>query len=568
MSKKDGWLTLLRNERDKLKLDPKSKIKRFILNRLLAQGPEFFNQQVYQLIEQINDHMSNTIPIHWNNYSDRQVVESIYSEVKNYRMLQNQQGLLHVERDQICNLFVLQEGFRFLELVSSSSNHSNAEQTDANVMFQELFDHSLIIVDHPSGLECPAVVKYELNEEKYEIKIKTRLICLLDPQQVGQYLKMSNIEAILYAKDSENDPNENIKLSLSWKFEKIMDTANTSRTFLYCELTEDCPITFVVNSQLFAICSHPQLFPQYLAKVLIIEMNNSSSIINYEQHVGTLMNYINLYHQRVCGIKLNDESHQFIVKQLENVYLSSHEKISSLSFDIYEHILSKLIAQIRFMSNHPFLCTMYHEGLFHGICDAAIDQNLRNGTRTKPYILIRFDTLDNQTTACNQNLIFAINNGELCKAEIESQNLAEELCQCFHKAASIKSQAQMYNHEILSFENLRFYYDEKMQTVKKINYYPLNLLLRDKIQPVDTNPLPATTTTVQDLFPINSEAPTQYSAILSLNITANRDLRPYVITYLQQALSQLCSENDITGVLDSFSSLELLDHINPSDFRT
>ncbi len=51
----------------------------------------------------------------------------------------------------------------------------------------------LVIVVQPSGTDCPAVTKYEKVGKEYLAKIKTRIICLLDPNRVKNHLGLSDV---------------------------------------------------------------------------------------------------------------------------------------------------------------------------------------------------------------------------------------------------------------------------------------------------------------------------------------------------------------------------------------
>ena len=51
---------------------------------------------------------------------------------------------------------------------------------------------SLLIVVQPCGTDCIAVTKYEKEANKYVAKLKTRILCLLDPIRTQEYLALSN----------------------------------------------------------------------------------------------------------------------------------------------------------------------------------------------------------------------------------------------------------------------------------------------------------------------------------------------------------------------------------------
>jgi hypothetical protein len=51
----------------------------------------------------------------------------------------------------------------------------------------------LIIVAQPSGTDCVAVTKYEKVGDSFQAKIKTRIICLLDPKRTEKCLRPTTI---------------------------------------------------------------------------------------------------------------------------------------------------------------------------------------------------------------------------------------------------------------------------------------------------------------------------------------------------------------------------------------
>ena len=55
----------------------------------------------------------------------------------------------------------------------------------------------LIITAQPSSSECVAMTKYEKVGKDYLAKINTRIICLLDPHRIEQYMKLSDISKFL-----------------------------------------------------------------------------------------------------------------------------------------------------------------------------------------------------------------------------------------------------------------------------------------------------------------------------------------------------------------------------------
>jgi hypothetical protein len=51
----------------------------------------------------------------------------------------------------------------------------------------------MVIVVQPSGTDCLAVTKYEKVGDAFLAKVKTRIISLLDPTRIKQYLEFSTV---------------------------------------------------------------------------------------------------------------------------------------------------------------------------------------------------------------------------------------------------------------------------------------------------------------------------------------------------------------------------------------
>jgi hypothetical protein len=49
------------------------------------------------------------------------------------------------------------------------------------------------MVVQPSGTDCIAVAKYEKIGKDFLVKIKTRMICLLDPHRIREYLQLFDV---------------------------------------------------------------------------------------------------------------------------------------------------------------------------------------------------------------------------------------------------------------------------------------------------------------------------------------------------------------------------------------
>jgi hypothetical protein len=122
----------------------------------------------------------------------------------------------------------------------------------------ELFNHCLITVVQPSGTDCVAVTKYEKVGKDFLAKIKTRIICLLDPERIRERLELFSIgkftfikknklcymfvpfkDVTLYLKDRKADPGGDPQSPLQWKTRTILCDGKELRTFLYIEFGEN-----------------------------------------------------------------------------------------------------------------------------------------------------------------------------------------------------------------------------------------------------------------------------------------------------------------------------------------
>ncbi len=108
-------------------------------------------------------------------------------------------------------------------------------------------------MEQPSGTDCAAVTKYEKVGKEFVAKIKTRIICLLDPKRLEGYLKPIRIgkfnltkkrtfnffsDVTLFPQDRKIDPTGDIQASMEWKKQTVI-TNTGERIFWYAELNEN-----------------------------------------------------------------------------------------------------------------------------------------------------------------------------------------------------------------------------------------------------------------------------------------------------------------------------------------
>ncbi|CAF1403405.1 unnamed protein product [Rotaria sordida] len=524
-----GWKELFIEERSKLKLDEKSKPKRFMFNRLIyacSKNTDNFEQQAQTLNEEIKRQMSNKILSEQDYDINFPIIDYVYAEVETWRQMQRERRLFYKKYNALHSLLTLQRLMtdHFLNLFHSLTYEPNFLKSGGRDAFRELFHYSLIIVAQPSGTDCIAATKYEKFGKDFLAKIKTRIICLLDLNKIGKYLEYSNIDVILYPKNRNRDPDGDVQSSLQWKIRTIINSEQEEQTFFYVELNENSPIKLTkmnsnqkplynnglcqlefrtkfkiigydieeiltLNSQLFGLCSHAKYYPTFLAKVFIDEIEQWYKNIILETHINILIGYICKFHKRISGVEIEPHTQQFIEEELQevfNLFLKSASPMDApvmiFSFEIYQNILKKLFTQIKFLSNHPFLSMI----LFHGICSDKIDKKLNNYTQQIPQMIMRFEQFKNEGKTEHPNIIFVFYHGTLRKSRTTHEYFIDDISRCLCKAANNdRNQLQVFNDDkTIPFNYFRWYHDNDLnrdnliQTDDEIIYYPLPTLLQ------------------------------------------------------------------------------------------
>ncbi|CAF3638850.1 unnamed protein product [Rotaria sp. Silwood1] len=161
-------------------------------------------------------------------------------------------------------------------------------------------------------------------------------------------------------------------------------------------------------------------------------------------------------------------------------------KICQLEFQIkIRDVLPKLISQMEMFVDYPFLSMMYHDGLFLGICDNTFDQQL-HGTRQRPHMLLRFNSLTEHRSIQNASVRFIVHNGQLTRATFHTKAFIDEMCQMICKAnlcETMKKQFQLAitNHSFNEFNDELFRLNP---TASQINdgYQPLIPVLWDTMR--------------------------------------------------------------------------------------
>ncbi|CAF3745324.1 unnamed protein product [Rotaria sordida] len=497
------WMNLLNRERRNLKANVNSVEKCFMINRLIAEckkDPCQFARQTGELYEEIKMRISCTISLSW-------TIEDFYRQVELCRNLQSQRRLFHInyeEANRPHSLLTLQQiatkiYSHFLSSCQRDFNNQNYNH------LKKLLQHSFIIIDQPSVPECVAATKYDKMGNTYSAKLHTRIICLLEPDIVEKNLILSNVVVTLFPFDRNLNSFGEQQKALKWQKKQIIDSENILRSFFYIELesielqldqsklrpiynAKICQLEFQIKIQInglnieenlrlisrpFGICSHAQYYPEYVAQVLLYEVEQISQSNGSIIQPNILTNYIARYYTRISGVETKFHTIQYITDVLQRVYgfntlkkenIMKHIHVNILldastrsrtttSFNIYQDILAKLISQIEMFVDYPFLSMMYHDGLFLGICNNALDQQL-HGTQQQPHMLLRFNSLIEHQSTQNASIRFIIHNGQLTRATFHTKAFIDEMCHMICKANSCESMSRQFQLAITNHNEL------------------------------------------------------------------------------------------------------------------
>jgi hypothetical protein len=115
-----------------------------------------------------------------------------------------------------------------------------------------LFYSSFIIVAQPTGSEGAAVTQYTKNTSGHSARLNLRIICLLDPDIIKDYIELSDIgmtnvhrviyvrvvflDVTLYPLNRENNDTKEEQLSLIWQTQKVMSADGIPVTISYAEV--------------------------------------------------------------------------------------------------------------------------------------------------------------------------------------------------------------------------------------------------------------------------------------------------------------------------------------------
>ncbi|CAF1089228.1 unnamed protein product [Rotaria sp. Silwood1] len=175
-----------------------------------------------------------------------------------------------------------------------------------------------------------------------------------------------------------------------------------------------------------------------------------------------MADFICRYHTRIAGVEPKLHTRHFILQQLQ------------------AEILAKIISQIDLFVDHPFLSMMYHDNLFLGICNSAIDNEI-NGTRDELQILLRFNTLTEHQSTQSASVRYIVHNGCYALASFHTKAFVDDMCRMICESNSEKAKKCRLLSDIpnRSFYDFSLYFDNelfRLSTVappKKEDYKPL-----------------------------------------------------------------------------------------------
>ncbi|CAF3080742.1 unnamed protein product [Rotaria sp. Silwood2] len=510
------WMNLLNRERRNLKPNINSVAKCFMINRLIAEckkDPCQFARQTGELYEEIKMRISCITPSAW-------TVEDFYDQIELWQNLQSHRRLFHINHDEANrpqSLLTLQQIATkiYSHCLSSCQRNFNDQNYDH---LKKLLQHSFIIIAQPSIPECVVAAKYDKSGNTYSAKLHTRIICLLEPDIVEKNLIFANVAVTLFPFDRNLDLFGEEQPTLKWHKRQIIDPDNILRSFFYVELEsiklkkldrpnsrpmyngKMCQLEFKIKirinelnieenhkltSEQFGICSHAQYYPEYVAQVLLHQVEQISQSNNSIIQPNTLTNYILRYYTRISGMEAKLQTTQYITDVLQTVYEKTITSKTTTSFDIYQNILVKLISQMEMFVDYPFLSMMYHDGLFLGINNNTLDQQL-HGTRQRPHMLFRFNSLTDHHSTQHASVRFIVHNGQLTKATFHAKAFIDEMCQMICEANSHEAMNRQFRLAITdrNFHEFNIELFRLSATVSQFNdaYQPLIPVLWDTMR--------------------------------------------------------------------------------------
>ncbi|CAF3765648.1 unnamed protein product, partial [Rotaria magnacalcarata] len=301
-----GWEYIFTQERQKLKPNDISVLKSLVLNRLLneySKDSNLFVQKTKYLYDEIHSRMARNFPA-W-------TPEDFSDEVGRWQDIQCRRRLFyfdHQELSPLCGLLMLQKAATNWChcLIKHCQQNRSFWETEGPKRFRDHFQRSFIIVAQPTGPENVPVTQYIKTASGHTARLHARIICLLDPDILKDYLELSAIDVMLYPLNREANGKTEKEPSITWEIRQVMSAEGIPVSVYYAEMNTldlgnfDCVYkrlsfnstlcqlefrikikvknpafedTIILNSQPFGICSHGQYFPKFIAQLFTYEMD-------------------------------------------------------------------------------------------------------------------------------------------------------------------------------------------------------------------------------------------------------------------------------------------------------
>ncbi|CAF1212523.1 unnamed protein product [Rotaria sordida] len=495
-----GWENLFIQERQKLKPNDVSVLKCFVLNRLLYEyykDSDLFDQQTKILYDEIKSRMIREFA-QW-------TPQDLFHEVRRWQNMQCRRRLFyfhHQETTPLPGLLMLHKAATNWChcLIKYCQQNKTFWETEGRSRFIEHFQHSFIIVAQPTGSDGLAVIQYMKNGFSHTAKLHSRIICLLDPDILTNYIELSKIDVILYPLYREANNKKEEQPSIKWEIRQVMSTEGVPVSINYAEIntlelgnfdsvykrlsfnSTLCQLEFrikikikdpefeetiILKSQPFGICSHGQYFPKFLAQIFLYEMKQDDEAINPD----IIIDFIRRYYIRMTGVELLDHTSLYI-RQVFTQPINDMKStmITNNSDNIYEEILAKIISQIHFLILHPVLSLMYNDSLFLGICNGIEVDKMLNGTREQPHLLLRFNTLMRHQWNANVIVHFIVHDGHLRRASFDMKTFANELCRfiCESTGDTTKKALVLSTTSSRNFTDFQWYFHHELHRLNKM----------------------------------------------------------------------------------------------------
>ncbi|UJR22440.1 hypothetical protein I4U23_025500 [Adineta vaga] len=517
-SLKFGWEKIFTQDRQKLKPNDISVLKCIVFNRLLheyLENSDVFVQKTTNLYNEIRARMVTDFPS-WTS-------QDLFNEVRRWRDVQCRRRLFYFNHEELIQF----PGLLMLQKASTNWCHcltnyyrqnKNLWETEGRQRFSEHLQHSFIIVAQPTGAEGAAVTQYIKSTSGHFARLNTRIICLLDPVILHNYIDLSDIDVILYPLNREINDKKEKQSSIKWEIRKVM-SAEGATISLFCAEIQTlqlgkndseskrlslnstlCQLEFrfkvkvkdfhfeeniLLISQPFGICSHAQYFPKFVSQIFLYEIKHILNDQNPITDPNILTIYVRRYYTRMTGFEIAEHTNRYIRDVFTQIIndTKSTRSISTLDH-ILEDILTKIISQIDYLVLHPVLLLMYNDNLFLGICDSlAFDRKLK-GNREKPDVLLRLNTLTKHQWNSNANVRFLVHDGNLRRASFDSKSFVNELCRLICESVNVKTkQATVLSPiSLRQFTDFHWYFHDELYRLNKMT--PLDSDAYDPLLPI------------------------------------------------------------------------------------